>query len=458
MASRSRVPPKKEKTAASRPLKLPSVTETVTSTGLKVLTAERGPLPLVSTRLVLRAGSSTDPKDKHGLADFTVRLLRRGTARMSVADIDEAIEFVGASLDTGVTEDLMSIYLTTPAEHFPAMLSVLGQLVREPTFPEKEVELSRERSLAQFANDLDDPGTIADRAFTRAMWGDHPYGHDVGGSASHVRTFTRADVVSFYRERMGPKGALLTVVGAVKPEVVAAEVEKAFGGWTQPDQLEPTVAPAAEGGAQAGRIILVDKPDQTQSQVRIGGPGMRLGHPDYFASTAMNIALGGGFTSRLVNEVRVERGLSYGVGSYFDSMIAGGAFGINTFTKTESTREIIDVVLGEVAKVRKGGITPKELKSAQTYLAGIYPMRTETNDSVASVLADIRVYGLGDDWVEKFRDRLRAVSSKQVKEVSAKYLFPKLPVIVLLGKASEVQKQLKGLGAPVTVVPASEYE
>jgi zinc protease len=458
MAPRSRVPTKKEKTAASRPLRLPSVTETVTSTGLTVLAAERGPLPLVSLRLVMRAGSTTDPKDKHGLADFTVRLLRRGTARMSVSEIDEAIEFVGASLATGVSEDLMSIYLTTPAEHFPAMLSVLGQLVREPAFPESEVEMARDRALAQFANDLDDPSTVADRAFTRALWGDHPYGHDVGGSASHVRTFTREDVVRFHRERMGPKGALLVVVGAVKPEVVAAEVEKAFGGWTQPDQIEPTPAPAAVGGAEGGRIILVDKPDQTQSQVRIGGPGFRLGHPDYFAATAMNIALGGGFTSRLVNEVRVERGLSYGVGSYFDSMNAGGAFAISTFTKTASTREIIDVCLGEVAKVRKGGLTPKELKSAQTYLAGLYPMRTETIDSVASVIADIRVHGLGEDWVEKFRDRLRAVTPKQVKEVATKYLYPKPPVIVLLGKASEVQKQLKGLGSPVTVVPASEYE
>jgi zinc protease len=458
MASRSRVTPKKDKTAASRPLRLPTVTETTTSTGLTVLTAERGPLPLVAMRLVLRAGSATDPKDRHGLADFTVRLLRRGTARMSANEIDEAVEFVGASLATGVSEDLMSLYLTTPAEHFPAMLSVLGQLVREPTFPEKEVGLARERALAHFANDLDDPGTVADRAFTRALWGEHPYGHDVGGSASHVRTFTREDVVRFHRERVGPMGALLVVVGAVKPAVVAAEVEKAFGGWAQPDQLEPTAAPAVEGIAQAGQIILVDKPDQTQTQVRIGGPGFRVGHPDYFASTAMNIALGGGFTSRLVNQIRVERGLSYGVSSYFDAMSAGGAFAINTFTKTASTRQIIDVALGEVAKVRKSGLTPRELKSAQTYLAGLYPMRTETSESVASVLADIRVHGLGDDWVEKFRDRLRAVTPKQVKEVSAKYLFPKQPLIVLLGKASEVQKQLKRLGAPITVVPASEYE
>ncbi len=448
---------KTQKAPESRPLKLPAVRELATSSGLTVLTAERGPLPLVSMRLVLRAGSATDPKDKAGLADFTVRLLRRGTARMSADEIDEAIEFVGASLAAGVGEDLMSIYLTTPAEHFPAMLAVLGQLVREPSFPEKEVEQARERALAQFANDLDDPGTVADRAFNRALWGDHPYGHDVGGSVSSVRTFTRQDIERFHRERVGPKGALLVVVGAVKPELVAAEAEKAFAGWSGTEQLEPQPAPAVEGIAQAGKIILVDKPDQTQTQVRIGGPGYRLGHPDHFSATAMNIALGGGFTSRLVNAVRVERGLSYGVGSYFDTMSAGGAFAISTFTKTASTREIIDVSLGEVEKVRKGGLPAKELKSAQTYLAGLYPLRTETNESIASIMADIRVYNLGEDWVEKFRDRLRAVTPKQVKEAAGKYLFPSAPLIVLLGKASEVKKQLKGLG-PVTVVPVSEYE
>jgi zinc protease len=455
MASRS--PAASKKGAASRPLKLPATTETTTSSGLQVLAAERGPLPLVSMRLVLRAGSSTDPKDKHGLADFTARLLRRGTAQMNADAIDEAVEFVGASLAAGVSEDLMSLYITTPAEHFPAMLSVLGQLVREPTFPEKEVELARERALAQFANDLDDPSTIADRAFTQALWGDHPYGHDVGGSASHVRTFTREDVVRFHRERIGPRGALLVVVGAVKPELVAAEAEKAFAGWKQPEQKDPLMVPPLDRVAQAGRVILVDKPDQSQSQVRIGGPGYRIGHPDYFAATAMNIALGGGFTSRLVNAVRVERGLSYSVGSYFDTMSAAGIFAISTFTKTASTREIIDVALEQVARVRDNGITTRELKTAQTYLAGLYPLRTETNESVASIIADIRVHELGEDWVELFRDRLRAVTPRQVKAVAAQYLFPQPPAIVVLGKASEARKQLKGLGT-LSVVPVSEYE
>jgi zinc protease len=458
--SKKKTAPKKaalKKTAPTTPvaLTLPTIHESTTSSGLQVLAAERGPLPLVAARLVIRAGSSTDPADKHGLADFTARLLRRGTARMSADEIDETIEFVGASFSVGSNEDILSLFITSPAEHFPAMLTMLGQMVREPSFPEREVDQARERALAGFSNDLDDPSVVADRAFTRALWGDHPYGHDVGGSAAHVRTFTRDDLVRFHRERVGPKVALLTVVGAVSPELVAQEAEKAFAGWE--GGPEAPLAPPLGDNVATGRILLVDKPDQTQSQVRIGGPGMRTGHPDYFAATAMNIALGGGFTSRLMNEIRVERGLTYGISSYFDSMNAGGVFGITTFTKTEKTREIIDVSLAEVAKVREGGIPAAELKKAQRYLAGLYPLRTETNESVAAVISDIRVHGLGDDWVEKFRERLLAVKPKQTVEAAAKYLFPKPPLVVVLGRASEVKPLLKGLGT-VTVVPASDYE
>lgn len=444
-------------TANTSPLKLPPIVESTTSSGLQVLAAERGPLPLVAIRLTLRAGSATDPKDKLGIADFTSRLLRRGTAGMSADDIDEAIEFVGAGFAVGVGEDTMSLHLTTPAEHFPAMLGVLGQLVREPSFPEKEVEMARERLLAQFANDLDDPSVIADRAFTRALWGEHPYGHDVSGSAAHVRTYTREDVVRFHRERIIPRNSMLVVVGAVSPDVVAAEAEKAFAGWENPPDAQPFTAPRQEGLARPGEIIIVDKPEQTQSQVRIGGLGFPMGHPDYFPATAMNIALGGGFTSRLVNEVRVNRGLSYGVSSYFDAMNAGGIFAVNTFTKTASTREIIEVALNEVGKMRDQGIAARELKDAQTYLAGLYPMRTETNESIAAIIADVRLHNLGDDWVEKFRDRLRAVTPKEVAAAAAKYCFPERPTIVVLGNAMQVRPLLQGLGS-ITVVPASEYE
>ncbi|MBU8894806.1 insulinase family protein [Corallococcus sp. H22C18031201] len=454
--ARKAAPRQATRQATTGVLKLPSLHESTTSSGLKVIAAERGPLPLVSMRLVMRAGSAVDPVGKAGLADFTARLLRRGTARMSADALDEAIEFVGASVSTGVSEDSFSVYVTTPAEHFSAMMEVLGQIVREPSFPQSEVDDARDRALAQFANDLDDPSVIADRAFSQALWGDHPYGHDVGGSARSVGTFTRDDVVRFHREHLGPQVAMLVVVGALVPETVAAEAQKAFADWTGGPDSAPVVPPM-EGIARAGQVLLVDKPDQTQSQVRVGGPGFRMGHPDYFSATAMNIALGGGFTSRLMNEIRVNRGLTYGVSSWFDPMNAGGTFAVTTFTKTASTREIIDVALAEVGGVRQKGLKPRELQDGQNYLAGLYPLRTETNESIASIICDIRMYGLGDDWVEKFRDRLRAVTPQQVAAAARKYCFAEAPLIVVLGKAAEVKPLLEGLG-PITVVSASEYE
>ncbi|NMO23014.1 insulinase family protein [Pyxidicoccus fallax] len=454
-SARTASPARKEATSTGA-LKLPTLHESTTSSGLKVIAAERGPLPLVSVRLILRAGSATDPDGKHGLADFTARLLRRGTRRLTAQQIDEAVEFVGASIGGGVSEDVMSVSLTTPAEHFAQMLGILGQLVRDPVFPQSEVDDARERALAQFANDLDDPSVIADRAMVRALWGDHPYGHDVGGSTRTVSTFTRDDVVRFHQERMGPKVAMLVVVGAVKPERVAAAAEEAFAGWEGGPDAAPVIPPLKKMPG-AGRVLVVDKPDQTQSQVRLGGPGFRMGHEDYFPATAMNIALGGGFTSRLMNEIRVNRGLTYGVSAWFDAMQADGVYVLSTFTKTASTREIIDVALAEIGGVREKGIKPRELTDAQAYLAGLYPLRTETNESIAGSIADTRLHGLGDDWVEKFRDRLRAVTPKQVTAVAKKYCYPQPPVVVVLGRADEVKKQLKGLG-PITVVPASEYE
>jgi zinc protease len=159
-----------------------------------------------------------------------------------------------------------------------------------------------------------------------------------------------------------------------------------------------------------------------------------------------------------MNEVRVNQGLTYGVSSYFYALPRGGYFGITTFTRTESTRKIIDVSLTEVEKLREKGTKAAELKRAQDYAVGVYPLRTETNESIAGGIADIRLYGLGEDWIEQYRSRLKNVSGKQTSAMAKKYLFTReKPLIVLVGKASEVKGQLKGLGK-VTVVPASEYE
>jgi zinc protease len=433
---------------------LPAASQFTTPDGLEVLVARRGRVPLVSLRLVVQAGSASDPPERLGLADFTVRLMRRGTLRLDADALNEAVEFVGATLAVYAAEDFLALAVTTPAEHLEGMLDVLGQMLREPSFPQAEFDTERERTLAQFANDLDDPGLLADHALQRVVWGHHPYGHDVGGRRASVERLRREDVVSFYRERLGPQVSHLFLVGAVDVRTARPLVERAFAGWRGGPE-GPLVAPTLEHAVGEGRVLVVNRPDQTQAQVRLGGMAYRRGEPETFAAQVMNATLGGGFTSRLVRAVRVKRGLSYGVGSSFETMRAGGSFSVSSFTKVQTVRALLEVSLAEVARMREHGPTVAELKKAQEYLAGLFPLRVETNEAVASAFADLWLYALGEDWVDKYRARIRAVTRAEAAAVAAKFCFSRPPAIALVGPAEALQGAAERFG-PVTVVPATE--
>jgi zinc protease len=442
--------------AAVKGVRLPDLEEFDTSGGLKIIFAERGPLPLITLQLSFSAGSATDPRRKQGLADFTASLLRRGTRKRDADHINEAVEFCGATLSCGADEDFLSIRITSPSEHLKPMLELLAELVRWPSFPKKEVESARRRLLAQLANELDDPVLLADRALLRALWGSHPYGHDVVGTARDVRGLTRGDAVAFHRARLGPKAALLVIVGEADGREVRALTERFFRGWSGGGDAG-LVIPPTQHPVMAGQVLLVDKPVQTQSQVRLCGPGFPKGSPDIFAASLMNTVLGGSFTSRLMEAIRVNRGLSYGASSSFDRLAAGGWFSVSTFTKTETTRQIIDVALFELQRMRTGGPTAAELEAAKMYLGGLFPLRFETNDAVAAAIAEIRLYQLGDDWIERYRERLIEVTVEQARRMAKKYLLAESPALVVVGDAAAVKKQLGNLG-PIKVVQATELQ
>ncbi len=433
---------------------LPPRSTFTTADGLRVEVSRRGRVPLVSLRLLVQSGASADPPERLGVADFTVRLMRRGTARLSADALNEAVEFVGGTLAVFAAEDFVALAVTTPAEHLSGMLDVLAQMVREPTFPEHEFETQRERTLAQFANDLDDPGLLADRALQRAIWGTHPYGHDVAGNRASVERLTREDVVAFHHGHIGPRVSELVLVGAVEEASARPMVERAFAGWRGgPDG--PAVPPPLAQAASEGKVVVVDRPDQTQAQLRLGGLAYRRGEPETFAAQVMNAALGGGFTSRLVREVRVKRGLSYGVGTSFETMRSGGSFSVSSFTKLKTARALLDVTLREVERMQKRGPTASEVAKAQEYLAGLFPLRVETNEAVASTIADLWVYALGSDWVDRYRSRIRAVTRAEAALAAARFCFPRPPAVVLVGPGEELQRAAEGLGE-VTVVPARD--
>jgi zinc protease len=380
------------------------------------------------------------------------RLLRRGTTRRTADELNEAIEFVGGMLGQGSEEDALSLSLVTPKEALGWMLGVMAELIRAPAFPKAEVTLERERAIAQFANDLDDPSLLAGRALLQAIYGAHPYGHDTAGTARDVATFAREDVVRFHEERVGPAIARLYVVGPVDPSATLRAVRRAFTGW-RGGPSEPKW-PGATPKEPHQRVVVIDKPEQTQSQVRLATPAFERGSPHVVPAGVLSAILGAGFTSRLMNEVRVNRGLSYGVSSHFDALKMGGSLMIATSTKTETTGEIIRVVLGEVKKLRERGLRKGELDAAKRYITGLYPLRTERNESLARILGDVDLYGLAPNWVETQRERVMAVKEAQVMAVAKEYLFVEAPVVVVVGNARKIVRQLAPYGKPLLLDPA----
>ncbi len=440
---------------ALRPLKVPAQDETTLANGMKITVVPRGPLPLVSVRLIVRSGAAFD--DRQGVADFTARLLRRGAGGMTADEISEAIEFVGASIGGWASEDAWGIALNTPSKHLAAMMPIFAALLLEPEFAEPEVELLRRRTLAQITNELDDPGALADRALLKAVWDGHPYGHEVSGSMGDIRALQREDLRKYVRTHVGPKISHLFLVGDVQTDTVMPMIHKLFGSWAGGPSEAPILAPW-DKAALAGQVVIVDKPEQTQVQLRIGSHGVKRGHPDHFPLAVMSTVLGGGFTSRLVTEIRVKRGLSYGAGCHFDMLSAAGAFTVSSFTKNETIGSLIDISLAEVAKMRAKGPTPKEVATVQRYISGLYPARLETNDAIAGALSDVAFFGLSGDWISQYRERICAVTAKAATDAARAHLFDKgQETIVLVGNAAFL-KPLVGKYGPVRVWKPSQLE
>jgi zinc protease len=350
-------------------------------------------------------------------------------------------------------EDSFGAGLTTPVAHLQPMIETLGRVLRQPDFPETEVALAKRRTLAQLANALDDPEELADRALVSGLFGGHPYGHETIGLKSNVEALTRDDVVAYHHAHVVPEGAHLFVVGDLLPDAAVAAVEKTFGDWSG---LRPgsTALPGWEKPTRAGDVIVVDKPEQTQVQVRIASKGVYRGHPDHFPLAVMNCVLGGSFTSRLMQQIRVKRGLTYGAGSHFDQLATAGSFIISSFTKTETVAELVDVALEEAEKMRSKGPKPAELASAQRYISGLYPARLETNESIAAAMADMALYGLPDDWVDQYRERVMSVTVADAAAAAAKHLPDAEKVLVLVGNASQLQATAAQFGRAVTVAAA----
>ncbi len=429
----------------------PPVTRTRLENGLQVVVAPRQGVPLVAVRLLVRSGASLDPARRFGLAHLTAEAVRRGTRRRSGPKLDAEVEMLGAVLGGGVDADAAALGLSAPLEALPRLIDVVADVASHPAFPPREVERLRRREVASLAHDMDEPGVVADRATLMAAYGEHPYGHPAEGRGRDLAAVRRGDLSAFHARHWRPSRATLLVVGPVEAEPVLALARRRFGAWRGAPGGELEIAPAASAVAPA--VVIVDRPELSQVQVRIASAGYPRSSPDHAAGLVAGAVLGGGFTSRLMEAVRVNRGLSYGVRSAFSAGRAGGLFSFSSFTKVETAGELVQVALDEIARFREGGPTEEELERTRGYLCGLYPLSLETHEAWAEKLAAVELYGLGPDEVTGFDARVRAVDQAACLAVARRWLPVERRVVVAVGPARRLEPQLSRFG-PVRVVTA----
>ena len=424
--------------------------------GLKVVVVEQHETPAVGIQLLVQAGKAHEPATKAGLAQATADLLRQGTATRSAQQIAEAIDSVGGDLSTSGGWDSAYAVVQLTSDQVDFGLDLLSDIMLRPSFPAEEVERWRRQSLNSLQVQMEDASYLAETAFARAVFGNHPYGLPDEGTPASVQAITRDDIVAFHKARYVATGAILAVVGDVKAADVFTKVEKAFGGWAK--GTDEKVPPVAEPKREKPRVIVIDKPDAVQTEIRAGHVGLAFTDPDYFASLVYNSVLGQSGSSRLYNEVRRKRGLSYGAASNFLPAYQPGWFQVSTFTKTESTAEALKVSLDVVEDLAKEPVPATELTERKTYLTGVFPMQIETPQGISSQIIQAFKYGYDRKWLETYRDKIDAVNAQQLQSFAQRRIHPDRALVVLVGNASGFKADLEKTYGPVEVIPYHDLD
>ena len=424
-------------------IRLPAGQTFKLANGLTVIHHHNPALPLVSAELVVRSGLESNPLDLPGLAGFTATMLEEGSTSRSAQQIADEVAQLGAFLDAKSGADSSSASLYALKGTFPQALEILADVVLHPAFPDAEVERQRASRLGELSQQRENPGAVAAKAANRALYGErHPYGYGEIGTEAAIRAVKRDTLHSFWQQNYVPANAALVISGDITLDEVRKLAEQRFGSW------KAGVAPAA-AAAQArttpARLVLVDKPGAQQTAVRVTTLGPARSTPDYPALQVMNAALGGLFTSRINNNLREEKGYTYGVYSQFQYRRGPGPFTVAGDVRTDVTGASVSEILREIRDMRAKPMAAKELDNVRNSLMLSLPGQFDTNRSVGASLANTFVYGLPLDYYSTLPERFAKVTAASAQSVAKRYLDPAKLVVVAVGDRAKVEPQLAPL-------------
>jgi zinc protease len=405
-----------------------------------VIVARRPGLPLVAANLGIAAGASLDPADRAGLASMTADLTTRGTATRSATDISREVESLGASLSAGAGADASSISVVTVADKSAQVFAVLADVAMHPAFAAEELERARNETLDNLTVSLRQPGSVARYALTRRLYGDGPYGHTP--SPRSIAAMKQSDVAAFHSTWWRPDNALLVISGDITPEAGFKLAEDAFGAWVKPASALPARSDAAAVAA-AQPPLVVDIPKIGQASVLMGRIGPSRTADDYFATLVANDVLGGGYSARLNQEIRIKRGLSYGARSDLPSRRLGAPIVAGAQTRNDAVPQVVELLAGELSRLGAQTLPAAELGSRKAVLIGEFGRSVETVGGLAGQLSELAQFGLPLSKLQVYSNDIEAVTPEQATAAAKAHFDPTSASIVVVGDAAVFGAQLK---------------
>lgn len=434
-----------------KPFAFPKIEKSTLPNGLRVWTVRHAQVPLLSFALLIRRGSADDPHGKDGLAALTADMLDEGSGDLSSIQMHEALARIGAQLETDIGSDAATVGVTSLSRHAGRAIDLLGDLVVRPALREEDVARVRQLRLHRLSQMRDVPSALADRAFIRLLYANHPYGHAPIGSERTLGALTADDVRMFHRQAVTPSSSTLMAVGDCEHDEVVRLAARAFGDWSGEAAVVETREPALPTPA---RLNIVPRAGAPQSELRIGHVAVSRSTPDYHAIVAANMVLGGQFVSRINLNLREDKGFTYGARTSFDFRRRPGPFLLQAGVQTSATAQAIEESLGEIAAIRGSRpVSDAELSLGVAALTRGYARNFETAEQIARALTQLALYDLPDDYYEQFVPRIEQVTPDTVTEAMARHLDPSRLTTVVVGDLDRVGQELSalGLGDPVTL-------
>jgi len=429
-------------------LGFPPFREARLGNGLSLLLVESRKLPIVSIQLSIPTGSVHDPAGKQGVASLVGDLLTKGTTTRSADEIAAAIEGVGGSLGAFPSEDFFTVSSTVLADGVDLAFELLGDVLRNATYPDEEIELTRRRMLSGLEVERSQPEAIADRYFAATLYGEHPYG--MRETPASVRAITAEDVRAYARTHLRPQGALLVVAGDMTMEQLRRLADRHLGAWRGSPPARTYGQPPLP---RPSEILLVHRPGSEQSNIIVGNLGLRAGSPDYYAATVANRVLGAGADSRLFLILREQKGWTYGAYSSLSRRYDLGPFEATAEVRTAVTDSALRELLHQLRRIRTDAVPDSELTSAKGYLTGVFPLTIETPQQIAGQVATTKRLGLGDDYLDTYRERIAAVTAAQARAAAEKFVHPDSAVIVVVGDGAKIYEGLAAIGSVRIIDP-----